>query len=93
MQVIQTTHKGKLAIYVVSLICILMIVGCGHWNTPLIQQLMVNLQSRGVEFKPSNPFYGTMTAAFPLDLSPPFFVGYERRSDDEKIQLSREQLG
>lgn len=85
MQVIQTIRKGKLVIGIVSLIAILMIVGCGDWNTPLIQQLMLNLQNRSVEFKPSEPFYGTMTAAFPLDLSPPFFVGYERRTTDEKI--------
>jgi hypothetical protein len=81
----KVTQVGKLAIGVASFVVLLILAGCASWNLQEIPPLLADLKQQGLDFKPSYPFFGTISAAFPPTLYPTPFVAYERRTDKGKL--------
>jgi hypothetical protein len=84
METLQAIRTWKVTLCVVGLITLFVFAGCASFNEPVIRQLIIDLQHRGADFKPSSPFYGTISALFPPDLNPLSFIVYDRRADNGK---------
>ncbi len=74
--------KPSLCLVVGSLMLCFPLASCLSFQDPCAQQVVVDLQQRNIQFKPTNPLGGVNSALFSPDLYPIGYLSYERRTSD-----------